>query len=169
LTSPSSRLRPRPAAVGSPEEKVRFTSAILLGVPLMCARSTDPTIVRLACLSEMQPEATLIHLTGDVDLGTVCTLWSNLKAMREDDLHVVVDLQGIQHVDSSGIETLVEAHQLFIESGQRFLLAAPSPDFRRQLGKIAGSAKAIPLFTTVGAALASLRSAAVSLPTLNTV
>jgi anti-anti-sigma factor len=133
----------------------------------MRERNTDPAIFRLACPSELAPEATLIHVTGDVDLGTVCMLWSNLKAIREDDLNVVVDLHGIQHIDGSGAEALVEAYRLFIESGQRCLLAAPGSAVRRQLRMVAGPATTIPLFATVAAALASLRSAPVPVPALN--
>jgi anti-anti-sigma factor len=64
---------------------------------------TDPPIIRFACLSEVAPEATLIHVAGDVDLRAVPTLWSNLNAMREDNLNVVVDLHAVEYIDSSGL------------------------------------------------------------------
>jgi anti-anti-sigma factor len=127
---------------------------------MMYELRTDRPITRLACVSEMKSEAMLVHIMGHVDLGTVPMLWSNLNAMREDDLNVIVDLRGIQYIDSAGIDTLAAAYELFNQCGQRFLLAGPSSVLRPLLGEIAEPAGAIPLFASVAAARAWMRSAA---------
>ena len=77
-----------------------------------------------------------MHLrpVGEVDLGTVPILWSNLKAMLEDNLNVIVDLKGIQDIDSTGIKALLDAHQLFIQRGQRFVVSEPNAICRKLFG-----------------------------------
>jgi len=100
----------------------------------------------------------LVRAVGEVDLATVPILWSNLKAMLEDNLN------GIQYIDSVGIQALLNAYRFFIRRGQRVVLAEPSPILHMLLLEISGLEKAIPVFASVAAALASLRSPDVALP-----
>jgi anti-anti-sigma factor len=65
------------------------------------------------CAIERTSKAMHLHPVGEVDLGTVPILWSNLKAMLEDNLNVIVDLKGIQDIDSTGIRALLDAHSAF--------------------------------------------------------
>ncbi len=125
---------------------------------------TETPAASLTCVLERTSQAVLVRTIGEVDLATVPMLWSNLKAMVEDNLNVVVDLNGIQYIDSAGIQALLDANQLFIRCGQRLVLAEPSPIFRMLLREIAGLEQTIPLFTSVAAALASFRSPAELLP-----
>jgi anti-sigma B factor antagonist len=125
----------------------------------------DPPTASLTCVVEGTSEAMLVHAVGAVDLATVPMLWSNLKAMLEDNLNVVVDLNGIQYIDASGIQALLDVHRLFIQRGQRLVLAEPTPPFSTLLCEVAGLENAIPLFASVAAALASFRSPAALSPT----
>ncbi len=102
----------------------------------------------------------LVRPAGEVNLATVPLLWSNLRAMREDHLNVIVDLKAILGIDSAGMQALLDAYQLFIQCGQRLVLAEPSPMVRTLL-EVAGLEKAVPIFASVAAALASFRSPAV--------
>ncbi len=54
---------------------------------------TAPLVAGLTCVLERTSEAMLVRAVGEVDLATVPILWSNLKAMREDNLNVIVDLK----------------------------------------------------------------------------
>jgi anti-anti-sigma factor len=83
--------------------------------------------------------------------------------MREDKLNVIVDLKAIVGIDSAGMQALLDAHQLFIQCGQRLVLAEPSPMVRTLL-EVAGLEQAMPIFASVAEALASFRSSAVWLP-----
>jgi anti-anti-sigma factor len=85
--------------------------------------------------------------------------------MREDHLNVIVDLRAILGIDSAGMHAFLDMHQLFIQCGQRLVLAEPSPMVRTRL-EVAGLEKAMPIFASVAEALASFRSAAVPLPKL---
>ncbi len=108
---------------------------------------------------ERTSEAMLVRPVGEVNLATVPLLWSNLRAMREDNLNVIIDLKAILGIDSAGMHALLDAYQLFIQCGQRLVLAEPSPMVRTLL-EIAGLEKAVPIFASVAAALASFRSPA---------
>ena len=86
-------------------------------------------------------------------------LWSNLKAMPESNCNVVVDLKGIQYIDSTAIKALLDARRLFIQRGQQFVISEPNA-ICRKLFSITGVDKTIPIFEFVAEALASFRSPA---------
>ena len=125
----------------------------------MVGPHTNPPAERFTCAIERTSEAVLLRPVGEVDLGTVPTLRSNLKAMLEDNLNVIVDLKGIQYIDSTGIKALLDAHRLFSQRGQRFVVSEPNAICRKLFG-ITGVDKTIPIFESVAAALASFRSLA---------
>ncbi|HXX40267.1 MAG TPA: STAS domain-containing protein [bacterium] len=119
----------------------------------------DLPVGSLEWVIEKTPEAMLVRPVGEVNVATVPLLWSNLRAMREDHLNVIVDLKAILGIDAAGMHALLDAYQLFIQCGQRLVLAEPSPMVRTLL-EVAGPEKAVPIFASVAAALASLRSPA---------
>ena len=108
---------------------------------------------------ERTTEAMVVRPAGEVNLATVPLLWSNLRAMREDHLNVIVDLKAIVGIDSAGMHALLDAYQLFIQCGQRLVLAEPGPIVRTSL-EVAGLERVMPIFASVAAALASFRSPA---------
>jgi anti-anti-sigma factor len=114
----------------------------------------------LTWVLERTSQAMLVRAIGEVDLATIPMLWSNLKAMLEDNLNVVVDLNGIEYIDACGIQAFLDIHRLFIQCGQRFVVAQPTRLFSTLLREIAGFENAIPFFTSVTAALASFQSPA---------
>jgi anti-sigma B factor antagonist len=125
---------------------------------------TDPSVANLSCVLERTSEAILVRAIGEIDLATIPTLWSSLTALLGDHPNVVVDLNGVQYIESAGIESLLDAHRLFIQSGQRLVLAESSRIFPMMLREIAGLEQAVPVFRSVAAALASFRSSDVLLP-----
>jgi anti-anti-sigma factor len=114
---------------------------------------------------ERTSESMLVRLVGEVNLASVPRLWSNLRAMREDHLNVIVDLKAILGIDATGMQALLDAHQLFIQCGQRLVLAEPSPMVRTLLENT-GFEKAMPICASVAAALASFHSPARSVAQL---
>ncbi len=86
---------------------------------------TTPPAERFTCAIERTSGAMLLRPVGEVDLGTVPMLWSNLKAMVEDNLNVIVDLKGIQDIDS-GIKALRTLISLAFQRGQRFVVSEPN-------------------------------------------
>ena len=110
-------------------------------------------------MSERTSEAVVVRPVGEVNVATVPVLWSNLRALREDHLNVIVDLKAIPRVDPDGMRALLEMHQLFIQRGQRLAFADPSPVVRA-LFEAAGLEQTLPIFVSVAAALATFRSPA---------
>jgi anti-anti-sigma factor len=119
----------------------------------------DLPVDSLEWVIERTSEAMVVRPAGEVNLAAVPLLWSYLRAMREDHLNVIVDLKAILGIDSAGMHALLDVHQLFIQCGQRLVLAEPSPTVRTRL-EVAGLEKAMPIFASVAAALASFRSLA---------
>jgi anti-anti-sigma factor len=144
--------------IGSSEGTALVQIRRLLGC-IMAVPHPDPPVDGLEWIIETTNEAIVARPVGEVNLATVPLLWSNLRAMREDHLNVIVDLNAILGIDSTGMRTLLDLHQLFIQCGQRLVLAEPRPMVRALL-EDAGLDKAMPVFASVAAALASFRSPA---------
>jgi len=126
---------------------------------IMAILHPDLPVDSLEWVIERTAEAMLVRPVGKVNLATVPLLWSNLRAVREDNLNVIIDLKAILGIDSAGMQALLDAHQLFIQCGQRLVLAEPSA-MVRTLFEGAEFEKTVPIFASVAAALASFRSPA---------
>src|SRR5438876_12164948 len=105
-------------------------------------------VANLAWVLERTSQAMLVRAIGEVDLAPIPMLWSNRKAKLEDNLNVVVDLNGIEYIDACGIQAFLDIHRLFIQCGQRFVVAQPTRLFSTLLREIAGFENAIPFFTS---------------------
>jgi ABC-type transporter Mla MlaB component len=92
---------------------------------LMAVPHPDLSVDSPECVIGSTSEAVLVRPAGEVTLATVPLLWSNQRAMREDHLNVIVDLKAILGIDSAGMHALLDMHQLFIQCGQRLVLANP--------------------------------------------
>ena len=67
--------------------------------------------------------ATTVSPNGDVDLSVSKDLQSALKkVMEEKPDRVIVDLQGVPYMDSSGVATLVEAMQIARKQSTKLVL-----------------------------------------------
>jgi anti-sigma B factor antagonist len=69
-------------------------------------------------------------LHGEIDSYTAPGLAERLAADPPVD---IVDVAGVTFIDSSGLRTLVEAHQLRTAAGTRLVLRAPSAAVQRLL------------------------------------
>jgi len=68
-------------------------------------------------------QATVISPVGDVDLSRSPTLRAHLRDALDAAPHrLVVDLEGVEYMDSSGVATLVEAMQIARRSNTRLVL-----------------------------------------------
>lgn len=69
--------------------------------------------------------------TGEIDAHTAPALAEAIAECEGDT--VVLDLSGVEFVDSSGLRVLIEAHQTAADAGSTFQLAHPSPAVTRLL------------------------------------
>lgn len=77
--------------------------------------------------------ATVISLSGEVDLRHSPNLRKTLMELMLEKRPVAVDLSRVEYIDSSGIAGLVEAYQMARKSGTLFVLVAISDPVRRVL------------------------------------
>lgn len=80
-------------------------------------------------------DVTIIELTGDLRLGETSTRFRD--AMRDllnsGVKKICVDLNGVEHLDSSGIGEIVGAHSLAFSSGAKIKLIRPPDKIMRLL------------------------------------
>src|SRR5919202_3578394 len=70
------------------------------------------------------------HLTlrGELDLATAPELEGLVNERLDTGQEVVIDLRGLEFMDSSGIRVLVAAHARAGRSGTRVFVVRPAPD-----------------------------------------
>ena len=78
-------------------------------------------------VAEVDGRAQLI-LRGELDLATAPELEQLLIERIDASEDVVVDLRGLEFMDSSGIRVLVAAHTRAGRTGTRVLIVRPEPD-----------------------------------------
>lgn len=71
-----------------------------------------------------------INASGVIDSHTADDLLDRVKAMGSDG-DVTVELSGIEFIDSSGLRTLVSAHQLLAETDHKLVLTGISESVER--------------------------------------
>jgi anti-anti-sigma factor len=81
---------------------------------------------------EAGDDATVVFVRGDLDATGAPALRAQLVSTIElAPPRVVLDLSGVDFVDSLGLSMLVAAHRRAEELGIEFVLARPSPASRR--------------------------------------
>lgn len=98
--------------------------------------------------------ATIVALTGDVDLQTSPAVRQGLLECQEKHDKVVVDMSQVNYIDSSGVASLVEAFQVSRKKGTFFALAHVSPAAMRVLS-LARLDKVFSIFESIEDALAA--------------
>lgn len=78
--------------------------------------------------------ATVLAVSGELDLASSPALEKELDrvASAEPEL-VILDLKGLEFMDSTGLSVLVKAHQRARDAGQRFGLVNACPQVERLL------------------------------------
>ncbi|MFF0344327.1 STAS domain-containing protein [Kribbella sp. NPDC004875] len=96
----------------------------------------------------------LVQVVGDLDLESAPALTEELRA-RIGPRPIVLDLAGIEFMDSSGLGVLVGAHKDSTAQGGALLIAAPGPRVHR-IFKITKLHKVFALYETVDEAVRSI-------------
>lgn len=77
------------------------------------------------------PTDTGFAVHGEIDAHTAPSVATALEASTLD--HVVIDMSGVEFVDSSGLRVLIEAHQAAADNGGSVTLSEPSASVVRLL------------------------------------
>ena len=76
----------------------------------------------------------VISVSGELDLASSPALEEELERVAQSDAQlVVVDLRGLEFMDSTGLSVLVRAHQRAEENGRRLGLVNGSQQVQRLL------------------------------------
>lgn len=76
---------------------------------------------------------TTVTVEGDVDLVSSGELRDLLRSAVSDSRHVVVELDGLTFIDSSGLSAFVDAHRSARDAGGVIVLRNPPSLMRRLL------------------------------------
>ncbi len=87
----------------------------------------DIPVTRLDVFSE---DDGTVRLIGEIDAHTAPALDAVLVELPEDQ-DAVLDLEGVQFIDSSGLRIVVAAHHRLDTAGAKLLLRSPSVAFQR--------------------------------------
>ena len=100
--------------------------------------------------------AVIVQLAGELDLYNAPTLRQALLDLcAEQPERLVIDLQGVAFIDSTGLGVLIEARSS-LPDRESFMLAAPAPDEHRAL-QISGLDRHLAVRDTVAAAVGAER------------
>lgn len=101
---------------------------------------------------ERRNGAIVVHLAGELDLYTAAAVRQALLDLcREDPARLVIDLERLTFIDSTGLGVLIEARSQLRDRGA-FVLAAPGHETHRAL-QISGLDRHLDVRESVAAAL----------------
>jgi|SRR5580698_1797340 anti-sigma B factor antagonist len=75
----------------------------------------------------------VVVLRGELDVVEAASVARSLAVVAASGRHVIVDLEGLEFIDSSGLAALVLARQQVRRAGSDLLLAAPQQQMLRML------------------------------------
>ncbi|NDU75605.1 anti-sigma factor antagonist [Actinomadura sp. DSM 109109] len=97
----------------------------------------------------------VLRLCGELDAAGSQELRARLdEARREHGDHLVLDLTGLDFMDSGGLSVIVSCYKAATAAGGSLVLAGPRPIVRRAL-EITGLHRRIPVRNTLQEALAA--------------
>ena len=96
--------------------------------------------------------AAVVEVTGDIDLTTVAGLRERLFALADEGQSLVVDLNRVTFIDSTGLGVLIGTARRADERGGSLNAVCSQPQPRKLLW-MTGVDKRIPLSATVAGAL----------------
>ena len=88
-------------------------------------------MTELAFTSDQQADATVLALTGEIDMQSAGVLRDRVDALEVSSGTLVLDLAGVGFVDSSGLGALLGIKKQQDSGGGRLLLTRLSPAVTR--------------------------------------
>ncbi len=99
------------------------------------------------------PDQVVVRPYGRIDVESAPVLRENLKSIAESSpMHVVVDLQGVEFIDSSGLSALVSGLKALRQGGGSISLSRPHPQALTAL-RLTLLDRVFPIFPSVDEAL----------------
>lgn len=84
--------------------------------------------------ARQEPDRLVLSLSGELDLLSVPLLKSKIEGIQSTDGTIVVlDLQAVKFIDSTGLRAILSARELLHEQGVEFAVTPGSPQVQRLL------------------------------------
>jgi anti-sigma B factor antagonist len=100
---------------------------------LLLMRKGDPEMVSVELSTRAGDGNVVVVLRGELDVAEAATVAASLAVVAASGCTVIVDLEGLEFIDSSGLAALVRARQHARRAGFDLLLAAPQAQVLRML------------------------------------
>jgi anti-sigma B factor antagonist len=101
-------------------------------------------------------DVAILTVTGELDFALCVKLTPELNAaLRSSARAVVIDLEGVSLMDSSGVALLINAFRRLDRTGRELAIACPIGPQRRAL-EVTGLDRHLPMYETREAALAAV-------------
>ncbi|MFC6881806.1 STAS domain-containing protein [Actinomadura yumaensis] len=98
---------------------------------------------------------TVVRLRGELDIAAADDLRRRLRAARQaHGDHVILDLEGLEFMDSQGLSVIVACYKAATEAGGSLTLAGPQPIVRRTL-EVTGLHRRMTVVGSIDEALAA--------------
>lgn len=110
--------------------------------------------MRIEC--EKKSNYTLARMTGSLELSQAPRLSEALCLNSMAD-NIVLDMSGVDFMDSAGLGSLMQVLRGFAESDRRIVIANPSPIVGRTL-HLMGVDRIVPIMDTLKSAVGALSS-----------
>jgi anti-sigma B factor antagonist len=98
----------------------------------------------------------VVALRGELDIADAAAVTAALAAVAARQPQIIVDLSGLEFIDSSGVAALARGRAHARQAGGDLLLAAPRPRAMRSLA-ITRLADGFSVYASIDEAAASLR------------
>lgn len=95
----------------------------------------------------IQDSLTTIELSGEIDLQTSPNARNQMLGLLKSGRNVLIDMAGVEYIDSSGIASLVEAMLYARDHEQIFVLAEVNPTVQ-QVFELARLETVFKIYTT---------------------
>jgi anti-anti-sigma factor len=109
----------------------------------------------LSITSRTQEGTVTLTVAGEIDLGNAESLYKALTDALAPGAPVIVDLTGVEFIDSRGLAALIRAHHEAAHVTSAPILVIPS-DLVTRVFELAGAEAVLPVYRDHAAAVAAL-------------
>ena len=102
-------------------------------MPLLLMQKGDPEMVSVELCTRDGGDQVVVALRGELDVTDAAEVAASLAAVAAGKRDIILDLAGLEYIDSSGLAALVRARQRALHAGSDLLLAAPQQQVLRML------------------------------------
>jgi anti-sigma B factor antagonist len=100
---------------------------------LLLMRKGNPEMVSVELSTREDDGRIVVMLRGELDVTEAAQVAASLAVVAAGGRHVIVDLEGLEYIDSSGLAALVLGRQHARRAGFDLMLAAPQQQVLRML------------------------------------